>query len=143
MLVRLLYSSEAAGPVSSKLLDDILSQSRRHNPELGVTGMLCVADATFIQVLEGGRDEVCEIYNAIVRYARHQKIRLLSYEEISERKFGAWTMAHVQANKINPAVVLKYFKRAKFDPNEASGHATMALLHELVASAAIGSRSDG
>lgn len=142
MLVRLLYASRAASPLTAQLLDDILAQSRRNNPTLGVTGLLCISDDVFIQVLEGGRDEVCELYNAIVRDARHAHVRLLSYDEIAERYFGAWTMGQVQAPKINPGLLLKYFKRARLDPFEAPAHATMALLQELVATAAIGGRGD-
>ena len=53
-------------------LDEILRQCRKNNPLLGVTGLLCVTDNLFIQVLEGGRDEVCDLYNAIVRDERHR-----------------------------------------------------------------------
>lgn len=142
MLVRLLYSSEAADAADPKLLSDILEKSRRDNPARGITGVLCVSDDVFIQVLEGGRDEVCELYNAIVRDKRHKKIRLLAYEEIEQRKFGGWTMGQVHAANINPSLLLKYFTRARLDPNEGSGKATMALLEELVASATILNRPD-
>jgi hypothetical protein len=142
MLVRLLYASRAAAPLTAQVLDDIMAQSRRNNPKLGVTGLLCVSDDVFIQVLEGGRDEVCELYNAIVRDSRHSEVRLLSYDEVHERRFGAWTMGQVHAPKINPSLLLKYFKRAKLDPLEASGGATMALLQELVATASIAGRGD-
>jgi Sensors of blue-light using FAD len=143
MLVRLLYSSRSIGAPTATLLDEILAQSRRNNPEKGVTGLLCVSGETFIQVLEGGRDEVCDLYNAIVRDQRHANVRLLVYEEISERRFGAWTMGQVQATRINPALLLKYYRRARLEPNDSPGTATMALLHELVATAAILGRSDG
>jgi hypothetical protein len=143
MLVRLLYSSRSSGSPDPKLLDDILAQSRRNNPSIGVTGLLCISGDTFIQVLEGGRDEVCDLYNAIVRDGRHTQVRLLVFEEITERRFGAWTMGQVQANRINPALLLKYYKRARLDPSENSGAATLSLLHELVATAAILGRSEG
>lgn len=142
MLVRCLYASRAADPITGKLLDDILDQSRRNNPGLGVTGLLCISGEIFIQILEGGRDEVCTLYNAIVRDDRHKQVRLLAYEEIAERRFGAWTMGQVNIAKTNPALLLKYFKRAEFDPFEASGHATMSLLSDLVATAAIAGRGD-
>ncbi len=142
MLVRLLYASRAVAAISAGVLDDILAQSRRNNPPLGVTGLLCVSDETFMQVLEGGRDEVCEIYNAIVRDGRHTQVRLLIYEEIQERRFGAWTMGQVRLDKVNPALLLKYFKCAKLNPLEASGRSTMSLLEELVATASIVSRGE-
>ena len=142
MLVRLLYASRAAAATSAEVLDGILEQSRKNNPAQGITGLLCVSGDVFIQVLEGGRDEVCELYNAIVRDSRHQQVRLLSYEEIAERKFGAWTMGQVNIARINPSLLLKYFKRAELDPFDCSGQATMGLLHDLVASASIVNRGD-
>ena len=122
--------------------DTLLDQSRRNNPKLGVTGLLCIADDIFIQVIEGGRDEVCDLFNTIVRDDRHTQVRLLIYEEISERQFGNWTMGQVDTDKINPAMLLKYFKRAKLDPFDCTGHATMALLNDLVASAAVLNRKE-
>jgi hypothetical protein len=142
MLVRCLYASRAAAGTDPAMLDDILVQSRRNNPRQGITGLLCVSKDVFIQLLEGGRDEVCELYNAIVRDARHERVRLLSYEEISQRQFGNWTMGQVNLAKVNPSLLLKYFKRAELDPFDASGTATLALLHELVASASIIGRGE-
>lgn len=140
MLVRLLYASRAAASLTPDALDDILERSRRNNPALGITGLLCLADEFFIQVLEGGRDEVCELYNTIVRDGRHSDVRLLAYEEIFERRFGAWTMGQAEVSRINPVQILKYFKRPQLDPFSASGDATMALLEELVEAAAIVTR---
>jgi hypothetical protein len=137
MLVRCLYASRPVQPLTGAFVDTILAQSRKNNPGIGVTGLLCVSDDLFIQVLEGGRDEVCDLFNAIVRDARHQQVRLLVYEEISERQFGNWTMAQVSMTKLNPSQLLKYFKRAKLDPFDCSGQATLALLTDLVASGAL------
>jgi hypothetical protein len=142
MLVRCLYASRAAAPLTAQLLDSILEQSRKNNPALGITGLLCSSGEVFIQVLEGGRDEVCELYNAIVRDQRHQNVRLLHYTEISERMFGGWTMGQVNLAKINPARLLKYFPRAELDPFRMSGEATMSLLQDFVATASIIGRGD-
>ena len=142
MLVRCLYASRPAKPLSGLLLDSILDQSRKNNPSLGITGLLCVSENLFIQVIEGGRDEVCELFNAIVRDDRHEHVRILSYDEISERRFGSWKMGQVTIEKLNPAILLKYFKRAELDPFGCSGQATMALLAELVATAAIVNRGN-
>jgi hypothetical protein len=140
MLVRLLYASRATTPLVESVQDSILEQSRSHNPALGITGILCFSDNVFIQVLEGGRDEVCELYNTIVRDGRHQHVRILSFEEIRERRFGSWTMGQVNLAKVNPALLLKYGERAELNPFEVSGHATMALLDELIATALVVSR---
>ena len=137
MLVRCLYASRPVQPLTGAFVDTILAQSRKNHPDIGVTGLLCVSDDLFIQVLEGGRDEVCDLFNAIVRDDRHQEVRILIYEEIQERQFGNWTMAQVSMTKLNPSQLLKYFKRAKLDPFNCSGQATLALLTDLVASGAL------
>jgi hypothetical protein len=122
------------------VIDGILEQSRTQNPPRGITGILCYSGDVFIQVLEGGRDEVCELFNAIVRDQRHTHVRLLAYDEIRERKFSNWTMGHVDLSRINPGLLLKYHEKAVLNPFACSGDATMALLDELVASASIISR---
>jgi hypothetical protein len=140
MLVRLLYASRAAAPLTDSVLEEILVQSRRNNPAQGVTGILCYSGEQFIQVLEGGRDEVCELFNAIVRDSRHVQVRILSYEEIPERRFGGWTMGQVEIGKVNPALLLKYAEKAELNPFVSSGRASLALLEELIATGAVASR---
>lgn len=137
MLVRLLYSSRSAEPVTAELIDSVLAQSRAHNPALGVTGILCWGGEVFLQVLEGSREAVNALYNRIVRDDRHRDVQILSYDEIHERRFAHWTMGQVNLAKINPAVLLKHAEKPVLDPYAVSGRASMALLEELIATAAI------
>jgi hypothetical protein len=60
-------AGRAAAPLTAAVVDSILEQSRRNNPKAGITGILCFSDDLFVQVLEGGRDDVCELYNTIAR----------------------------------------------------------------------------
>jgi hypothetical protein len=140
MLVRLLYASCRATPLDGTVEKSILAQSLQHNPGHGITGILCYNDSLFLQVLEGGRDEVCELYNAIAADPRHTRVRILSYEEITERRFGGWTMGQVNVAKVNHSLLLKYGVRAELDPFGSSGGASMALLDELIATASVVSR---
>lgn len=140
MLVRCLYASRSVKPLAASNLDAVLEQSRRNNPRSGITGLLCYTDDIFVQVIEGGRDNVCKLFNAIVRDDRHQDIRLLVYEEIAERIFESWSMGQAKIKGINPAVLLKYSESAELNPFSCSGQTTMALLRELVATGSIESR---
>ncbi|TAK43205.1 MAG: BLUF domain-containing protein [Betaproteobacteria bacterium] len=137
MLVRLLYASRSAKPVEHDVVESILAQSRRHNPELGVTGILCQSGELFMQVLEGGRAAVNQLYNQIVRDARHRDVVILHYEEITERHFSAWTMGQVNLAKVNRSTLLKYSETAELDPFAISGKVALALLDELIATAQI------
>jgi len=137
MLVRLLYASRAAEPVTPDLVDSILRSSHAHNPALGITGVLCYGGDVYMQVLEGGRSAVNDLYNKIVRDSRHREVMLLLYEEIAERRFAGWTMGHVNLKKINPSLLLKHSELPELNPFAVTGAASMALLEELMATAAI------
>lgn len=137
MLVRLLYASRAIQPHTQAILDSILVQSHTHNPAQGITGLLCYSGDIFMQVLEGGRNEVCGLYNRLTTDTRHSGIEILQFEEIDQRRFANWTMGQVNLAKVNPSLLLRYSEKAQLDPFSMSGKASMALLQELIDSAAI------
>jgi hypothetical protein len=136
MLVRLLYASRAVD-ISPDAIETILSQSRLHNPECGITGILCYGGGIFLQAIEGGRMAVSELYGHIQRDPRHKDVVLLHYEEISERRFGGWTMGQVNMSKINASILLKYAEKPELNPYSVSGLVSLALLEELMATASI------
>ncbi len=140
MLVRLLYASRAVDN-STDAISGILSHSRHYNPTCGITGILCYGGGIFLQAIEGGRMAVSELYGHIQKDPRHKDVVLLDYEEISERRFGDWTMGTVNLLKLNQSILLKYSEKPELDPYSASGKVSMALLEELMATAAIISRS--
>lgn len=137
MLIRLLYVSRAVDKNDKAAIDAILASARHHNPENGITGVLCYGDGIFLQAIEGGRSAVNELYAHIIRDPRHTAVQLLHYEEITERHFGCWTMGQVNLAKINTSIVLKYSERSAFDPYGVSGKVSLALLKELMATASI------
>ncbi|TAG27678.1 MAG: BLUF domain-containing protein [Burkholderiales bacterium] len=137
MLVRLLYVSRLADPSKPEVIDGILSDSRKHNPELGITGILCYGAGIFLQAIEGGRGQVSELYNHICKDKRHKDVVLLDFQEIQERRFGGWTMGQVNLAKLNTSIVLKYSEKAELDPYAVSGKVSLALLEELMATASI------
>jgi Sensors of blue-light using FAD len=137
MLVRLLYASRAASDTGADALAVIYKQAKANNPKLGVTGVLCCSGGVFMQVLEGGRDAVNQLYHRIARDARHADVVLLSYEEISERSFACWSMGQVSLSRLNPALLMKYSQTAALDPYSVSGAASLALFKELAATASV------
>lgn len=138
MLVRLVYASRSATPVSSQLIEDILTQSRKSNLDAGITGMLCVCHGeVFMQALEGGREEVNRLYGKLLRDPRHTDVCILEYAEIDARQFSGWRMGCVDLDKLNAGVTLKYSEKPRLDPFTISGRVALALLAELINSASI------
>jgi hypothetical protein len=142
MLVRLLYASRAAKGIDDALVASILESSQKHNAEHGITGILCTYSQgnVFLQVLEGGRAEVNSLYSTIVRDPRHSDVTLLDYAEITERRFAGWRMGSVSLNRVNLGTILRFSESPVLDPFSMSGQATLALLAELMSTAAIVSR---
>ena len=140
MLVRLLYASRATD-ANASAVEDILAQCKQFNPVSGITGILCYGGGIFLQVLEGGRNTVSELYSHIQKDPRHKDVVLLHYEEISERRFGGWTMGQVNMAKVNTSILLKYAEKAELDPYSVSGTVSLALLEELMATASIMGRA--
>jgi hypothetical protein len=132
-----MYASRAVPAVDHEELLSILKKSKANNAKGGVTGALCFSEGVFLQVLEGGRNAVNQLYNRIASDARHTDVVLLRYEEIDERRFAGWSMGQVNLSRLNPALLLKYSECARLDPYAVSGTVSMALFEELVATAAI------
>jgi hypothetical protein len=140
MLVRLLYASRAVD-TTPEVIESILAQSRQHNPENGITGILCYGAGIFLQAIEGGRMQVSELFGHIQKDPRHKDVALLHFEEIFERRFGGWSMGQVNLTKLNHATLLKYSEKPELDPYAVSGKVSLALLEDLMATAAICGRA--
>ena len=136
MLVRLLYASRATDTACAAV-DDILVQARSFNPGAGITGILCFGSGIYLQVIEGGRRAVNQLFNRIQKDPRHHDIVILDYQEIEERRFGGWTMGQVNAGRINNSILLKYAEKTELDPYSLPGKVSLALLEELLATASI------
>ena len=85
----------------------------------------------YLQVLEGERMAVNRLYARIVADQRHQDVVLLQLEEITQRRFAGWSMAHVDLQADDAMVQLKH---PEFDPYAASGARVMMMVDELLAS---------
>ena len=138
MLVRLIYASRSSGPITQELLDGILNPSRKYNLEAGLTGVLCIcANNVFLQVLEGGREEINKLYGKLVSDDRHTDVTILHHEEIDERRFSSWRMGRVDLDKLNVGTILKYSETPVLDPFKISGRVALALLEDLMGTASI------
>lgn len=140
MLVRLIYASRACAPISQDAVDAILATSRRHNTTNGVTGVLCHSEDVFVQALEGGREQVNQLYARLLQDQRHKDVTLLCYEETDVRRYAAWTMGKVRLDNVNRSLLLKYSSCGVLNPYDISGCATAALLAELAETGALAVR---
>ena len=129
MLVRLLYVSQPVGPITSTVTSSILEVSIPNNKEENVTGVLCQGSGLYMQVLEGERTKVNNLFSKIKVDRRHKNVELLLLEDISQRLYGQWSMALVHLSKDDPMVQMKH---PEFDPYSATGKDAMSLIEDLI-----------
>jgi hypothetical protein len=88
----LIYLSTAVKSITQSDLTSILEKSRVYNLEEQITGLLLYAEGTFIQVLEGDKKNVLNIFSKIIEDKRHKNIIQLISDDIDERVFPNWLM---------------------------------------------------
>lgn len=94
-MLRLCYISSARGTIDDRLLDGILTVSRRNNRAAGVTGILLAGPRRFLQLLEGDDAAVRATYQRIARDPRHFACVVIDEKQIGHRQFGEWDMGVV------------------------------------------------
>lgn len=129
MLVRLLYVSQPVGPVTTTMTSLILEKSKSYNKRENITGILCQGSGLWMQILEGERSKVNVLYSRIMADRNHHHVELLSMDEITQRRFGEWSMALVYLSKDDPLVKMAH---PEFDPYSASAKDALAILDELI-----------
>ena len=131
MLIRMLYVSTAVGPLTTTVTGTILRSAQAFNADNGITGVLCQGQGVWLQVLEGRRGEVNALYGRISADKRHKNVQLIAVKDITQRRYGAWAMAHVNLNDADP-VLAANASDAAFDPYAATGERVMAHIDGLI-----------
>ncbi len=130
--VRLIYVSTMTEECDTEALQDILYASQKNNKKRGISGLLCYDPAYFVQVLEGPRDAVNEIYARIAADTRHKNLTLLEYVEIEGRLFGNWTMSFLRPDILDPETRKKFSSMGKINPFLLSADQAREFLLALV-----------
>jgi len=98
MLTQVVYISAATQHFSAEALEELLGRARANNERNGITGILLYHDLSFLQIIEGTRDDVDRLMARIKRDPSHTSLRVVQDENISERDFKSWAMASRVAN---------------------------------------------
>lgn len=91
-LIHIVYVSTSKHDFSEKELSDLLQEIRVKNKSLGVTGLLLYNEGLFIQVVEGERQILQDLFQNIKKDLRHSNLVELLEEPITSRSFPNWSM---------------------------------------------------
>jgi hypothetical protein len=97
VIYQIIYSSEAATPMQTDDLQELLDHARRSNAAKGITGALVYAEGIFLQILEGDKVLLLDLMAKIRRDVRHESVLVLRESEVPTAIFGSWKMAYVSA----------------------------------------------
>ena len=92
MVFYLIYLSSAKKLYTESDLSDILIKSRINNTNKQVTGLLLYHEGSILQILQGNKDTVLEVYSKIERDNRHHNIIKAVSGTSAERNFPDWSM---------------------------------------------------
>lgn len=92
-MIEITYCSSASPNLRSEDIHAILETSRNYNEKNNITGCLLYYNREFIQILEGEKETVMELYSKIGRDNRHSEVLLLAEGDKKERVFYDWNMA--------------------------------------------------
>ncbi len=96
----LLYVSDRPSTTTDEqVVDGIVMPSMRKNRELGITGCLWFGKTRFVQILEGEREAIDDLYAKIERDDRHHDVRLIHYGPIESRAFDRWSMRLIKGDE--------------------------------------------
>ncbi len=104
---RLLYRSVQAYEMESADLMKLLFDARAYNRENGITGLLLHHDIGFMQLLEGERQKVHDLYRKVAEDSRHRDVVIEMEGPTVHRTFPEWQMGYADAPEFEgyPALV--------------------------------------
>jgi len=103
---------------SFEQVDEILRVSRRNNERDALTGALIYDNTAFLQWLEGGQEDIRQVFARISRDSRHGGIRILAVCRLTDRWFPDWSMtaAVTRDQKLRGLKLVPHISLSSFDP---------------------------
>ena len=105
-IFQLIYTCALTENVKSGDLEMIALTSRKRNLERGITGILLCQDGSVLQVLEGDKAAVLELYGKIASDPRVANALVLIQRTTTEREFPKWSMGFKNADQTDAAFKL-------------------------------------
>jgi hypothetical protein len=99
-LFHLIYVSSSNGLMNEEQLSDLLESIRPLNEKHSITGMLLYQEGNIMQIIEGEKKSITQLFRNIQSDHRHTRIIKLIEEPISSRNFSDWTMSYLNVSPV-------------------------------------------
>lgn len=101
MLERLVYRSKSTSDIGSLGLFNLLTEARKKNVRLDITGHLIFDGEFFTQWIEGPGKSIDSLWESLLKDDRHNQVILISRTPIEHRRFAEWSMAFSSYPSLN------------------------------------------
>ena len=95
---QIIYLSSSREYLSPEQINELLSKSREKNLKNNITGVLLYFDRDFLQVLEGPKHAIQELFEVIKKDERHTGILTVFNKETTKKHFPEWNMGFASSN---------------------------------------------
>jgi hypothetical protein len=96
-IFQLIYMSQLNDSIVSNVdetFESISKSANFKNEKFNISGMLFYRNGYFIQLLEGQKEFVNELYKRILSDPRHNNIKILSTTNTNKRLYPSWGMSY-------------------------------------------------
>ncbi|MEX2350524.1 MAG: BLUF domain-containing protein [Flavobacteriaceae bacterium] len=136
MLKYIAYVSRQSFILSEEEITNLLVNCRVNNSRNNISGMLLYFDGTFVQYLEGPKEQVETLFQKISKDKRHHEVVTLMEGDAKQREFEDWSMAYKQitASEVEKITGRRDFKKEDLfkGKNPESEHPGIVLLRSFV-----------
>jgi len=98
---QLTYRSKAIEDITPNSIYEIVKVAKEFNASVDITGCLVFDNGYFIQILEGKKEQVEELYFKIKKDKRHTFANVLSKGIAPKRIFETWDMAYMNLTDLS------------------------------------------
>ncbi len=99
------YASTQTVPMGTAGLIELLNEARDFNLKHDISGLLLHRDDSFLQVIEGRKRDVLELYARIQADPRHERVETLFEDYIEEREFSDWQMGFIELGGVDVSLL--------------------------------------
>jgi hypothetical protein len=93
-LVQIVYRSRELHPLGQEEILDILRKSQNKNLRKRISGLLIYREGQFLQLLEGPKTEVEELFQIIAQDPRHHEIVIIDRHDVDSVLMPTWAMGY-------------------------------------------------
>ncbi|WP_412560429.1 BLUF domain-containing protein [Winogradskyella sp. MIT101101] len=93
MYYSVIYQSKSQSHFAPMDIELMLMKAKRKNKRLKITGCIVYGDNKFIQLIQGPKDAIIDLYKEIKADKRHFKVTTLLEQSTEQKIWSDWSMA--------------------------------------------------